>query len=88
MTLIQMADSIYRLSMGHVLNGEKHTKEGFRYWFERMFFLNDRKNVLFSMVLPDGEWLCIATHYDDGYDYYVPDTREQEADLLKRFLRM
>ena len=86
MTLVQMADSVYKWSYGHVLNGEKHTKEGFRYWFERMFFLNDRKNVLFSMAMPDGEWFCVATHYDDGYDYYVPDTREQEGELIKRFL--
>ena len=88
MTFNQMVDSIYRNSMGHVLNGEKHTKEGFREWFSKMFKDNPRHNVVYTMKFPDGEWICLATQYsdkNDGYDYYVPDTRGQETELFKHF---
>lgn len=85
MTLIQMSDCVYKNSKGHVLNGKETTKENFRYWFEKMFC--DQKKVLFSMSFPDGEWHCVAVHYRDGYDYYVPDTRKEEAIMLERFLK-
>ena len=37
---------------------------------------------------PDGRWLFKITHYSDGeWDYYIPDTREQEYKLTAEFLR-
>lgn len=84
MTFKEMVDSIYCCSIGHKLNGEKNTKENFRYWFDRMF-MNDQKHVLFSMEFPDGEWHCIATHAHYGYGYYVPETRAQEKRMLDWF---
>lgn len=84
MTLNQMSDHVYRFSRGHILNGQKNTKEDFRFWFNRMFRNNEM--VLFSMELPDGEWLCKAVHTQYGYDYFVPDTREEEYRLFKEWL--
>lgn len=83
MTLIQMSDHVYKFSKGHVLNGQKNSKDNFRYWFSHMF--DGNKEVLFSMAFADGEWYCIAQHNAHGYDYFVPDTREQETRLVKEF---
>ena len=85
MTLNELADSVYYCSVGNKLNGEKKTKENFRYWFKQMFCDSKTKHVLFSMEFPDGEWMCMANRFDNGYgfDYYVPDTRKQEAVMLE-----
>lgn len=81
MTLNQMSDMIWKHSVGHVLNGQRNTKDNFRFWFKRMFS-NGKQKVLFSMNYPDGEWLCMAIHDPRfGYDYIVPDTREEESKL-------
>ena len=84
MTLNQMFDHVYKFSKGHILNGQKNTKENFRFWFKRMFRNNGM--VLFSMEFPDGEWLCKAVRTQYGYDYFVPDTREEESRFLKEWL--
>jgi hypothetical protein len=85
MTLNQLSDHVYKFSKGHILNGQKNTKENFRFWFKRMF--RNSEMVLFSMAFPDGEWLCEAVHEDWGYDYIVPGTREEEAKILQKFLQ-
>lgn len=85
MTLNQMSDHIYKYSKGHILNGQKNSKENFRFWFKRMFC--DNEMVLFSMELPDGEWLCKAVRTPaNEYDYMVPDTREEEYRFFKEWL--
>lgn len=86
MTLNEMADCVYSTSEGHRLNGRKNSKENFRYWFQKMFKEN-QKNVAFVMAFPDGEWLCLATKYPSGYDYMVPDTREQEEILWEHLAK-
>ena len=83
MTRNQMADMIWKHSVEHKLNGQKNTKSNIRYWFKRMF-TNGKRNVLFTMEFPDGEWMCMAIHDRSfGYDYIVPDNREQEYNLLR-----
>ena len=85
MTLAEMAKAVYKHSVGHVLNGQKMKEADMHYWFKRM--LNGKKSVVFTMQFPDGEWLCEAVHEDWGYDYIVPDTREEEAKILQKFLQ-
>ena len=84
MTLNEMADSGYYNSVNHYLNGKKTTQANCRYWFNRMF--NGKNKVMFSMSFPDGDWLCLAEDGSWGYGVTVPDDREQEERLMKRFL--
>ena len=87
MTFKGMVRSIYRNSMGHVLNGEKMTQEEMEHWFRKMFHKKHDEDVLFSMNLPDGVWLCLAMRRECGYDYIVPDTREDEGEVVEKFLQ-
>ena len=47
------------------------------------------KSYIMQGTLPDGDWLIEVFQYRDtadGYDYYLPDTREQEARLRSKLL--
>lgn len=86
MTLHETAYWLMRLTGGK-LNGEVYTDAELGYVLEKAF----RTGTSYYMhgTLPDGDWLIEVFQYNDtadGYGYYLPDTREQEARLRSKLL--
>lgn len=91
MTLHEVSSQIYNLTLGGFINGEKFTKRQFESAVARWMRDADHNKIKNAFVLEvclrDGRWLCEILKYadrPDGYDYYIPDTREQEQVLRDR----
>lgn len=91
MTIHEVASQIYHLTLGGFVNGEKFTKRE----LERVLriWLKDAQNntipntVVVELCLPDGRWLSTVTKFadrPDGFDYWIPDTRDQEFRLMEQ----
>lgn len=83
MTLKEVSTQLYNLAVGGYLNGEKFTKTQFidavKHWMR-----GGHKKFIGTICLPDGEWYYRINQYadrPDGYDYYIPDTKEQNEAL-------
>lgn len=87
MTLHQVTDSLYSLS--HIFNGEHFTRERLHKYVSALLCKGIPKlgnRIAFEITLPDGCWLFEIIRYNDnrdGYDYYIPETREQETRIWK-----
>lgn len=79
MTLHDVATQIHSMTGGHV-NGEKYSlaqlEKNIATWCR-----NAEGHYIGIVSLPDGDWLYELTKGDYGYDYSIPDTREQENRL-------
>ena len=87
MTLNNVCNQLVSMAMAGRINGEKFNDYTLANYLEH-WFAPDRvrpDNKWFMTIsLPDGEWMFYVYRYNntpDGYDYYIPDTREQEAKL-------
>ncbi|MCC8157283.1 MAG: hypothetical protein LIO54_08410 [Oscillospiraceae bacterium] len=81
MTLHQVADQLFNLSVAGYFNGEKFTRE--RLYAHLKCFLRPEVGnaMIMTISLPDGVWYFKVNHYGKGadeYDYDLPETREQE----------
>lgn len=75
-------------SLSHVFNGEEFTLEELLAALKRWFNPEAKTQIWFLLIdLPDGEWLMTVNRVGDGFDYYIPDTREQERKLWKKLMR-
>ena len=88
MTIKEVATQLYNLSVDGHINGEKFTKSQFidavRAWMHGNY-----KSYIGEIYLPDGIWLFKITKWadrPDGYDYYIPDTKEQNDALWNKLL--
>jgi len=86
MTLSETTKQIYDLSIAGYINGEKFTYGRFHSYIKSMMQpgTENCNRVIFEIVLPDGRWLAKITRYGekpDNYDYYIPETRQQEEYL-------
>ena len=86
MTIREISSQLFSLSVGGFFNREKFTKPR----LENQLSSFTRKIAGFGVgskyymeiALPDGWWYFIVTKYADradGFDYYIPETREQES---------
>ena len=83
MTLKETANQIYGLTIAGYINDVKFTKKEFQNYMDHFFKHIGVKKHIIQIALPDGKWLCKITEYAEGqYDYYLPDTREQENRLF------
>ena len=49
--------------------------------------LSNHSKLYMTITLPDGEWLFKIEEYAPGeWDYYIPETREQESHLWDELL--
>lgn len=88
MTIREVATQMHNLSGGK-LNGEQFSKRELEEYISNMFRtgLKLDNTLVMEIALPDGNWLCTVDRFAyaaDGFDYYIPDTREQEARIWKR----
>ena len=91
MTLNEVINQVYSLSVGGYFNGEKFSKREFAEYVKGVFRpeLGTRR-WLMEIALPDGRWYFQMTRFDDtvyGYDYYIPITRQQEQALISCYGR-
>lgn len=87
MTLRQTTDQIFKLALGGYINHEKYTADRF-YRQCRALLRNGTTTLTFEIALPDGWWFFEVNKYadrPDGYDYFIPETREQEEKLFMRW---
>lgn len=92
MTLHEIATQLHNLTFGGHVNGEKFTKteleQNLKRWLRNAGHNKIPGKVVIEVCLADGRWLATVERFDntaDGYDYWIPDTREQEnriRDLL------
>lgn len=92
MTIRELSDQIYKLTGGQV-NGELFCKErlynNINKWFKDCEYNRIKNSVMIHVELMDGGWYCSinkVSNTPDGYDYYIPDTREQEQKLIRKFM--
>lgn len=78
MTLREVASQVHALSHGRV-NGEKFTKRELKNVFT--MWMRESTRYIGEITLADGNWLFALGRYADEYDYWIPDTREQEQRL-------
>ena len=93
MTLHDIATQLHNLTDGRI-NGEHFTKHelesNLRRWMRHSELNKLAGRLVIEISLPDGKWLAtVDQHSDgaDGYDYFIPDTREQESILWTQLSR-
>lgn len=92
MTLHEVSTQLYNLTIDGFVNGEQFTKHQLeailRKWMQNPEQLKIKNRLVIELCLPDGRWFATVDRFADqadGYDYYIPETREQEQrikDLL------
>ena len=88
MTLRSISDQLFDLSLCGHFNGEKFSRQELAHYIATMFRTGSR--LIMEICLPDGRWFFkITKHTDapDGFDYFIPETREQENLLKEELLR-
>ena len=83
MTLQDVTNQLYRLSVDAVFDGKKRTKKDLYYAIK--YRLLDKDITDFQVNLPDGTWQCFVTVFHTGkdnrkamYDLIVPKDRAEE----------
>ncbi len=91
MTLHDIASQLHNLSVDGFFNGEQFTRteleHAIRAWMRGCETNKIKNTFVLEIALRDGRWLMTITKFantPDGYDYYIPDTREQERRLLEQ----
>jgi hypothetical protein len=90
MTIKQACTQLHGLSVDGYFNGEKFTAERLAKMAEPLF--RDRpapSQVIYQIALLDGWWWFSINKYSDlpdGYDWTIPETREEEKKLYNRLL--
>lgn len=85
MTISQCARQLHDLSVGGYFNGEKFTVDRLTNMIASLFNGSTKKHIVLQIALPDGWWFFTINHYNesrDGFDWTIPETREQEAKVL------
>lgn len=93
MTLHNIASQLHKLAVDGRINGEHFTEaeleRALRHWMRDAEHNAIKNAFVLEIVLKDGAWLAEVSRFDesaDGFDYWIPDTREQEARLYEALL--
>lgn len=94
MTIHDVTSQLHSLSVGGYFNGEKFTVKQLQNCIADAFRSETTLAIAHTWVmeisLPDGRWLCAIEHYNDksdGFDYTIPESREQESRLFDRLTK-
>jgi hypothetical protein len=94
MTIHDVASQLHNLSVGGYFNGVKFTTGQLQNCIADAFCSEATLAIPHTWVmeisLPDGRWFFSIEHYNDkpdGFDYTIPDSREQESKLLDRLTK-
>ena len=93
MTIREVANQLFDLSVGGFFNGEKFTRKELNNYISSMFrspsTLKLNNSVVMTIALPDREWLFTINKYAnsaDGFDYTIPETEAQEAVIWEKLI--
>lgn len=92
MTISQVAHELYKLSVAGYFNGEKYTESRLKNYIANNFRYGNLKlknRFVMEIALPDGRWFFFITKYSDktdGFDYTIPENREQETRILQELV--
>ena len=87
MTIHEISNQLHALSVDGIFNGEKFAKRELEHYINNCFekgSLKLKNRLVMEINLRDGKWLFTVDRFSDsvnGFDYYIPDTREQEAHI-------
>ncbi len=87
MTIREVCIQLYDLSVDGHFNGEKFSQTQLINYVRNSFRpevnLHGDNKLVMMIELPDGVWYFYIVQYDKGqFDYYIPDTREQEKRVI------
>lgn len=93
MTITEVTKQLFDLSADNRFNGERFTRQELKHYITNMMrnseTLKIQNRIVMEINLKDGTWLFTVDKFSDtpdGYDYWIPDTREQEARIWKRLV--
>lgn len=91
MTVHEIAQQLHKLTFGGHINGEKFSKteleHALRIWLRDADHNKIPGKVVIEVCLADGRWLATVEKFGksaDEYDYWIPDTRDQEKRIWDR----
>ena len=84
MTLKEVVGQVHGMAVDGTFNGQNFTKKELEFYLSNLFRVSNK--VFMTVVLPDGEWVFRVNKLSDGYDYVLPDNREQEKRLVRELL--
>jgi len=85
MTFRQLVSQLYGLSVGGWFNGVKFTKAELAEYIRNMFRITDggvrllNNRLVMRIAMPDGEWFFWIKKRGSAWEYWIPETREQES---------
>lgn len=92
MTLREISSQLHSLSVDGFFNRQKVTVRWLEDYISTMLVRSGNKSnaLVMEIALPDGWWFFTIHKFKDGgkfgFDYTIPDTREQEARILSDLL--
>lgn len=86
MTITNISTQLYDLATGHYINDVKFTSAKELRTVLSMWLYKEDASFIFQIALPDGKWMAKVIRKGSYFDYYIPDTREQEEKLWKELL--
>lgn len=94
MTIHEVVNQLFNLSVDGKFNGEKMTRKQLEYIINSSFRpevnLKLQNRLVMTMKLKDGEWLFTIDRFNespDGFDYTIPDNRVQENNIAELLFR-
>lgn len=84
MTKSEVLKQVYDLSVNGNFNHEEHWPfSKFKSYVTEKINSKKSKHVVMEIELPDGWWYLRISQLKEGiWDYYIPDTREQNDELV------
>lgn len=92
MTFTELTDQLYSLSVASPMGRFNAVPESNKAWIKSYLYTifvrsgSNTDKAIIQISLPDGQWYCKITKFAEGqYDYYIPETREQNARIWDEF---
>lgn len=86
MTKLELVNQLADLAVDNCFNGETFGKKRLYTYISKMC-RNIGDSVVMNISLPDGDWYFRINRYSaGGFDYYIPDTREQEMRIVEELM--
>lgn len=80
MTIREISRQLHSLSVGGYFNRQKVSAAWLEHYISNMFRVGC-PSLIMEVALPDGWWYFKITKYPGGFDYFIPESRKQEARL-------
>ena len=86
MTQLELVNQLADLAVDSRFNAEKFSKKRLYTYISKMC-RNIGDSLVMNISLPDGDWYFRINRYSaGGFDYYIPETREQEMRIVEELM--